>query len=447
MNKSARVLIVDDDPGLLQGLSEMLALRMRGLAVETSDSAAAALKRIASTDYDAIVADIKMPSMDGLQLLGRIRELQPDTPTLLITGHGEHELAVQALRGGAHDYVQKPIDREYFVGSLTHAIERHRLSRKVAEHKHSLQEHAQELQDCLEERTHELRELYRREATARAELEQTAMELEAARRRRLELMSVIAHELATPLTTLRGYAELLTRPKVSETTRDHAKTIVLSETSRMERLVQDLVEDSDPAITGVSLQLESCDLAAIVREQLEIASARSRRHRLVLDAPDRLETQCDGARIAQVMANLLANAIKYTPGGAVRVSLRREGRQAHLNVHDDGPGIPPESLSTIFEPRVQLQATNTRRRTRPNGAGLGLSIARDLVQAHGGRIWAESPPGQGASFHIVLPIRPAPSARGSRRRGRSGGGVEKLVPKTAASHKTYSRRVRRQLGP
>jgi two-component system, sensor histidine kinase and response regulator len=404
MKEDARVLIVDDDPGLLQALSEMLALRMRGLSVETSETAAAALRRVGSTEYDAIVADIKMPGMDGLQLLGRIRELQPDTPTLLITGHGEHELAVDALRGGAHDYVQKPIDREYFIGSLTHAIERHRLSRKVAEHKHSLEEHARELQECLEDRTHELRELYRREAIARAELERTTMELEAAQRRRLDLMSVIAHELATPLTTLRGYTELLTRPKVKEATRDRAKTIVLSETSRMERLVQDLVDDSEPGANASSLQLGSCDLGAIVREQLEIAAARSRRHRLVLDAPDRLEMQCDKNRIAQVVANLLTNAIKYTPGGEVHVALRRDARQARLSFQDEGPGIPTENLSTIFEPRVQLQASGTRRRARPNGAGLGLSIARDIVQAHGGRIWAESRPGQGAAFHVVLPI-------------------------------------------
>src|SRR2546423_449901 len=96
----ARVLIVDDDPALLQALSEALQLRMRSLAVETSDSATAAVELISGTDYDAIVADIKMPGMDGMELLSRIRDVRPDTPTLLITGHGEHELAVQALRGG-----------------------------------------------------------------------------------------------------------------------------------------------------------------------------------------------------------------------------------------------------------------------------------------------------------------------------------------------------------
>src|SRR5919197_4146636 len=129
--KYAQVLIVDDDPSLLDALSEAVHLRMERVAVDTCESASAALERLAARDYGAIVADIKMPGMDGLELLARIRELRPDTPTLLITGHGEHELAVRALRGGAHDYVQKPIDRDYFVGSLRHAIEVHRLGARV----------------------------------------------------------------------------------------------------------------------------------------------------------------------------------------------------------------------------------------------------------------------------------------------------------------------------
>src|SRR5437867_7308824 len=107
-----RVLIVDDDAALLQALTEALRLRMGVVTVDTADSAAAALDRIAARDYDAIVTDIKMPGMDGLALLAEIRAHRPDTPTLMITGHGEHALAIHALRGGAYDFIQKPIDRD-----------------------------------------------------------------------------------------------------------------------------------------------------------------------------------------------------------------------------------------------------------------------------------------------------------------------------------------------
>ena len=117
-----RVLIVDDDPALLEALPEALRLRLDAIDVDTCDSGAAALERIESRDYDAIVSDIKMPGMDGLALLARIRERRPDTPTLLITGHGEEDLAARALEGGAYDYISKPIDRDQFVESLQRAI-------------------------------------------------------------------------------------------------------------------------------------------------------------------------------------------------------------------------------------------------------------------------------------------------------------------------------------
>src|SRR5467141_1290047 len=153
-----RVLIVDDDQALLQGLPQALRLRMEGVRVDTADSGAAALDRIAARDYDAIVTDIKMPGMDGLELLAEIRTNRPDTPTLMITGHGEHDLVVHALRAGAYDFIQKPIDRDYFVASLRRAIETHQLSRRVKEQQLALERHLSELEAIVEERARELRE-------------------------------------------------------------------------------------------------------------------------------------------------------------------------------------------------------------------------------------------------------------------------------------------------
>ena len=140
-----RVLIVDDDVALLEALPETLRLRMVGARIDTAASAREALAQIEATDYDAIVTDIKMPGMDGLALLAEIRELRPGTPTLLVTGHGERDLAVQALRGGAYDFVQKPIDRDYFIASLERAIHMRRLDRHVAEQRLELERHARVL--------------------------------------------------------------------------------------------------------------------------------------------------------------------------------------------------------------------------------------------------------------------------------------------------------------
>jgi signal transduction histidine kinase len=141
-----RILIVDDDEALLEALPEALRLRMNGIAVDTAATAFDALERIRDVDYDAIVSDIKMPGMDGLELLTEIKQLRPGTPTLLITGHGEHDLAVRALRGGAYDFVQKPIDRDYFFASLERAIRMRRLDRRVEEQRVELEQHARVLQ-------------------------------------------------------------------------------------------------------------------------------------------------------------------------------------------------------------------------------------------------------------------------------------------------------------
>jgi DNA-binding NtrC family response regulator len=151
-----RVLIVDDDPALLQALPEALRLRMESVMVDTADSGRAALDLIISTDYDAIVTDIKMPGTDGLALLTEIRTRRPDTPTLMITGHGDHALTIDALRGGAYDFIQKPIDRDYFVDSLHRAIQIAEQRRHVKEQQLVLERHANELQQTVEKRTREL---------------------------------------------------------------------------------------------------------------------------------------------------------------------------------------------------------------------------------------------------------------------------------------------------
>jgi PAS domain S-box-containing protein len=142
----AQILIVDDDEALLEALPEALRLRMNGIAIDTSGTAFEALERIREIDYDAIVSDIKLPGMDGLELLTEINQLRPGTPTLLITGHGEHDLAVRALRGGAYDFVQKPIDRDYFVASLERAIRVRRLDRRVEQQRIELERHARVLE-------------------------------------------------------------------------------------------------------------------------------------------------------------------------------------------------------------------------------------------------------------------------------------------------------------
>ncbi len=152
----SRILIVDDDPALLEALPENIRNRMGDIEVDTADSGCRALTLIAEVDYDAIVTDIKMPELDGLSLLEKARQLRPDTPTLLITGHGERDLTVRALRGGAYDFIEKPIERDHFIASLGRAIQARQLKRQVNEQKQALSRHAGQLERMVQERTREL---------------------------------------------------------------------------------------------------------------------------------------------------------------------------------------------------------------------------------------------------------------------------------------------------
>jgi signal transduction histidine kinase len=411
---AARVVIVDDDPALLQALSQALQLRLGEVNVETFESAHAALDRLAAVEVDVVVADIKMPKMDGLQLLTRIRELRPDTPTLLITGHGEHELAVQALRGGAYDYVQKPVDRDYFVGSLRRAVHMHQLNREIKLQRVALEQHCKELETCVGERTIELRELYHREQALRAELEEAQAKLVEAERRRGELVSMIAHDLAGPVTALKGYIEILARPNTPPAMLERAQTVIRTQAAHMARLVSDLADAERLASGHFAVQPVACDLVSVSREQVEATAAAAPQHTISLEAPPTLPIVCDPDRVAQVLANILSNAVKYTDGGHVRVRLWTEDDMARLSVTDEGPGIDLGELEAIFEAHRRLAANGSPGNAA--GAGLGLHIARGIVEAHGGRVWAESATGQGATFHVMLPLTAASTSAAAQRR-------------------------------
>src|SRR5436305_13040834 len=201
MNNMPQILLVDDDAALLQALPQALSLRVNNLQVDTCDSAFEALEQIQDHDYDAIVSDIKMPGMDGLALLEKIQELRPETPTLLITGHGEHNLAVRALRGGAYDFIQKPIDRDYLVAALKRAIQAHQLRTQVFEQQLALKLHAKALERMVQKRTQEL------------------IEANAAKDK---LHKINTHELKTPLTRLKGMTQRLYR----QSTKAHPAEVV-----------------------------------------------------------------------------------------------------------------------------------------------------------------------------------------------------------------------------
>src|SRR5436305_8651768 len=364
----AHILIVDDDTALLEALPQALYLRLDGVKVDTSDSAQSAIEQIVEREYDAIVSDIKLPGMDGLALLAKIQELRPDTPTLLITGHGEHDLAVRALRGGAYDFIQKPIDRDYLVAALQRAIQTYQLRRKVKVQQLALKLHAKALERMVQKRTQEL------------------VEANAAKDK---LLRIISHELKTPLTSLKGMTQLLYR---QSTKADSAEVVSMGledmerSLHRMEVLVNDLLDTSLIETNMFVLHRKRCDLVEICRNLIDEYTAGTGPS-LTFEIPgEPLEVEVDADRIGQVILNLLTNARKYSAKGSpITVTLQQVGYEAIVSVRDAGIGIPVEMQASIFEPFFRVPDVEVQTGSH-TGLGLGLYISRKIIERHGGHI-------------------------------------------------------------
>jgi Signal transduction histidine kinase len=386
----AYILIVDDDTALLQALPQALYLRIPGSQVDTCDSAQEALELIKAHDYDAIVSDIKMPGMDGLALLSHIQELRPATPTLLITGHGDHRLAIQALRGGAYDFIQKPIDRDYFVAALLRATQTCHLRRQVQEQQQSLELHAKSLEHTVQERTREL------------------VEANAAKD---EFISMASHELRTPLASLKGMTQLLHR-RLIRANSPEINSLVSMENSirRMEVLVNDLLNLSSLEAGAFALHCRHCNMVELTQSLVNEYVASVNPHPIIQLKlpPESIDVEVDIERIGQVVINLLSNARKYSPASTpIQVTLASYDNAVHLSVRDGGVGIPAELIPQIFERFYQVPGNEVLTGSSV-GFGLGLYISKQIVEHHHGSIQVESEPERGSVFSIVLPLSSTP---------------------------------------
>jgi signal transduction histidine kinase len=223
-----------------------------------------------------------------------------------------------------------------------------------------------------------------------------------------QLLSTVSHELRTPLASIKGFTTTLLRDDVrwDEASQRDFLRIIDEETDRLSELIENLLDMSQIEAGALRIQPEPTQLRPIVRDAVEEAQRLTGAHWFIVDLPAELpRVMADPRRIRQVLQNLLVNAIKYSPqGGQITVSCEVEPDEVIVSVADQGEGIPPEYLDKVFERFFQVDATATR---RLGSSGLGLAIARGIVQAHGGRIWAESTVGQGSVFRFALPLASA----------------------------------------
>jgi len=359
------ILLVDDDPAILEGMTDLL--NIYGYRVITACNGREALAAMQRELPDIIISDILMPDMDGYDFLRAVRSNPSWTPIpfIFLTAYGQRKDIRHGHSLGVDAYLTKPFEPE-------------------------------DLVVLIESRLRRMRELHE---IARMDVE----------RMKQQLVIVFSHELRTPLTYIYGYVDML-REQYAELDQATIETMldgIKRGAERLKHLVEDLMLviqlDSGVLETEIALRRAPALLSAIVEEVIERYRhvAEERHVTLEADVPPHLRVLGVALYLQDALGRLVDNAIKFCKrqGGHVAITAEEQGECVVLRVSDDGIGIDPAHLEAIFERFSQVD----RERLEQQGVGLGLTIARDLVQLHGGRITVESQPGVGSTFTVTLP--------------------------------------------
>jgi signal transduction histidine kinase len=368
-----QVLLLEDND--LDAELVLHQLAEGGLACATSrvQSRSEFLSALARGGWDVVLADYSLPTFDGATALALVRERCPDVPFIFVSGAIGEEVAIETLKAGATDYVLK-----------------HRLERLVPAVRRALAE----VRERAERRRLE------------GELRQRAEELAEADRRKDEFLALLSHELRNPLAPVRNALQLMRHQGLPNPAVGRAWEIMDRQVENLSRLVDDLLDVSRITRGKIHLQKKRVDLTVSAETAVETARPliEKRGHRVTTAfAPEPIWVEGDRVRLDQIAGNLVTNAAKYTdPGGRIEVRTRREGDQAVLSVQDTGIGIAPENQAAVFD--MFVQADRSPDRTQ-GGLGIGLTLARRLVELHGGTIRVASEGlGLGSEFTVHLPL-------------------------------------------
>jgi len=372
-----KILVVDDEKEIRDFLFKALT-RLGGFRVELVESGEEALGKIEKDQFDLVLTDLKMPKMDGLQLVGEIAKSKPEILTILMTGHGTIDSALEAMKRGASDYLTKPLNLDELIVRLRKALEERQ--RFV-----SLKDYA-------------------------AELERANQELKRIDEMKSEFVSVASHELRTPLAAIKNAVQLILNGKTGEINENQVKFLSMADRNinRLKDILNDLLDLSRIESGKIGMKFEELNLRAPIEFVLSSLKpqAEGKSVQLRMEVPQELPSVYgDREKVERILTNLLGNAIKFTPErGEIVVSAKpfdSQGNMVALSVRDLGIGIPEDQLDKIFEKFHQVEGSLHR---SVGGTGLGLAITKGLVEAHQGKIWVESEVGKGSTFTCTLPI-------------------------------------------
>jgi signal transduction histidine kinase len=402
-----RVLVADDAEAIREMLGSFLA--NMGYRTDLAIDGQAAIDLFKAHPYDVLICDLQMPHVDGLTVLAAVKTLDPDAQVIILTGHATLETAIEALRLGAYDYQFKPVDNmEVFARLVERAYHHHDLLRENKRLVQALQEANAHLESQVAERTQDL---------------QTANEaLRSLDKLKNDFISVVSHELRTPLAVIAMEAQLLandTIPFAPDKLREIYQALSVS-ARRLQIQIDDLLDFALIERGELELRFKSFSINQIVRDVMDLYSARAAEKHITftLNLPPtaQLSVMADGPRLRSALVHVVDNAVKFTPeGGLVTMSVHNmvtlpdtDIPAIAVAVRDTGIGIPPETQKNLFTAFNQADMSTTR---RFGGMGMGLALAKRIVEAHNGKITFKSELGRGSLFALWIPTRQEKSAK------------------------------------
>ncbi|MDR7229414.1 signal transduction histidine kinase [Caulobacter sp. BE264] len=373
-DKPINFLLVDDLEENLQALEALL--QREGLTCLKARSGEEALELLLTHDVALALLDVQMPGMNGFELAEFMRgsERARHIPIIFVTaGAADSQRRFRGYEAGAVDFIQKPIETDVLRSKANVFFDLHQQRRQIE--------------------------------AQRDELEAAAQALRRADRHKDSFLAVLAHELRNPVAALSGGLHLLNKdipPERAQDIRGRMERML----DHLSHLVDDLLDVSRVSQGKISLKKQRIELGDVLQSAIEASqhTIDAARHQFVVETPEvPVWLEADHTRLAQIVANLLNNAAKYTPpGGVVTLAAAVDGRTVTIKVSDTGIGIPEEMQPKIFEIFAQVEDHLGKSQ---GGLGIGLALVRQLVALHGGAITVDSDgEGQGSTFTVRLPI-------------------------------------------